>query len=56
MAGVQAEITDGSRRRRALAIRTNMARPEAARFLADILSRDQVDPGDTQRLQDLLLG
>ncbi len=29
---------------------------DQARFLADLLSRDQVDPGDNQRLQDLLLG
>ncbi|HJT11981.1 MAG TPA: hypothetical protein VJ790_05130, partial [Dongiaceae bacterium] len=29
---------------------------DQARFLADILSRDQVDPDDNQRLQDLLLG
>ena len=29
---------------------------DQARFLADILSRDQVDPRDNQRLQDLLLG
>lgn len=29
---------------------------DQARFLADILSRDQVDPKDNQRLQDLLLG
>ena len=29
---------------------------DQARFLADILSRDQVDPADNQRLQDLLLG
>jgi adenylate cyclase len=29
---------------------------DQARFLADILSRDQVDPEDNQRLQDLLLG
>jgi adenylate cyclase len=33
-------------------------RPAAdqAYFLADLLSRDQVDPSDNQRLQDLLLG
>ena len=29
---------------------------DQAAFLADILSRDQVDPKDNQRLQDLLLG
>jgi class 3 adenylate cyclase len=29
---------------------------DQAKFLADILSRDQVDPKDNQRLQDLLLG
>jgi adenylate cyclase len=29
---------------------------DQAQFLADILSRDQVDPTDNQRLQDLLLG
>src|SRR5690242_11259111 len=29
---------------------------DQARFLADLLSRDQVDPTDSQRLQDLLLG
>src|SRR5688572_18468869 len=29
---------------------------DQARFLADILSHDQVDPDDNQRLQDLLLG
>jgi adenylate cyclase len=29
---------------------------DQAQFLADILSRDQVDPKDNQRLQDLLLG
>jgi class 3 adenylate cyclase len=29
---------------------------DQARFLADLLSRDQVDPDDDQRLQDLLLG
>jgi class 3 adenylate cyclase len=29
---------------------------DQAKFLADILSRDQVDPRDNQRLQDLLLG
>jgi adenylate cyclase len=29
---------------------------DQSRFLADILSRDQVDPQDNQRLQDLLLG
>jgi adenylate cyclase len=29
---------------------------DQAAFLADILSRDQVDPQDNQRLQDLLLG
>src|SRR5215510_12159861 len=29
---------------------------DQAQFLADILSRDQVDPKDDQRLQDLLLG
>jgi class 3 adenylate cyclase len=29
---------------------------DQAVFLADILSRDQVDPTDSQRLQDLLLG
>ncbi|HEY3146371.1 MAG TPA: adenylate/guanylate cyclase domain-containing protein [Dongiaceae bacterium] len=29
---------------------------DQARFLADLLSRDQVDPNDDQRLQDLLLG
>jgi class 3 adenylate cyclase len=29
---------------------------DQAAFLADILSRDQVDPRDSQRLQDLLLG
>jgi class 3 adenylate cyclase len=29
---------------------------DQARFLANILSRDQVDPKDSQRLQDLLLG
>src|SRR3982751_1782797 len=29
---------------------------DQARFLADLLSRDQVDPNDDRRLQDLLLG
>jgi class 3 adenylate cyclase len=29
---------------------------DQARFLSDILSRDQVDPKDNQRIQDLLLG
>ncbi|HEX6119736.1 MAG TPA: hypothetical protein VFZ03_09835, partial [Dongiaceae bacterium] len=29
---------------------------DQAAFLADILSRDQVDPQDSQRLKDLLLG
>jgi adenylate cyclase len=29
---------------------------DQARFLSDLLSRDQVDPDDNQRLQDLLLG
>ena len=29
---------------------------DQAHFLADLLSRDQVDPKDNQRLQDLLLG
>jgi adenylate cyclase len=29
---------------------------DQARFLADILSRDQIDPKNNQRLQDLLLG
>jgi len=29
---------------------------DQAHFLADLLSRDQVDPGDNQRVQDLLLG
>jgi adenylate cyclase len=29
---------------------------DQSKFLADILSRDQVDPKDNQRLQDLLLG
>jgi class 3 adenylate cyclase len=29
---------------------------DQARFLADLLSRDQVDPKNNQRLQDLLLG
>lgn len=29
---------------------------DQAQFLADLLSRDQVNPGDSQRLQDLLLG
>ncbi len=29
---------------------------DQARFLADLLSRDQVDPRDSQRLQDVLLG
>ncbi len=29
---------------------------DQARFLSDLLSRDQVDPKDNQRIQDLLLG
>jgi adenylate cyclase len=29
---------------------------DQARFLADLLSRDQIAPGDNQRLQDVLLG